>query len=282
MNALAIVRAEIGPEIARACIRFGQYQAHAGYKQISAAAEVLQLINLKQSNGFKYIPIPANETDEAGQPKFRTAENFQEFCSLVLGRSYSAVMEEMEQVNVLRDAYDGLKRAGLTRRHMRAVMKAPEEKRLEIISGEAVDMTDPDAVREFVEELAADLEKEKLASQKAKEEHAAEQAAKDKLLAKKSEENHALQVKIELLPNVRPYSDRAKAIINAVQPFVTEATSLIVAINELLAQALEDHKGEAPPTLEEQAAIATAFTRAADDIQQMVHVLRDSTNSLGG
>lgn len=90
-------------------------------RQTAAAAEISQINKIKESKTYLHSYITF------GDGNCRPAATWDEFCTHVLGRSRSAVDEEIDNLKALDDMFDLAKRLGLNRSHMRSLRALPAE-----------------------------------------------------------------------------------------------------------------------------------------------------------
>lgn len=164
-------------DFARAGQLFGMARLAGWQSKISTAAEISAVVELKNSNLWRYLPI----TDPSGQ--LRPPENFVEFCELGLGRPKSKIYEEIKDYLIYGDsAMDALYNMGIERESMRLLRKAGPD--VHTKARELAVASDKTALLGLIDDLMAKHEEEKT-------------AALEKQAAKHAKEKARLQEKLE-------------------------------------------------------------------------------------
>jgi len=141
----------------------GQAQMAQAISKIADVSALLKLKYVKENKLYRHMC----DKENADGRQFLTWAGY---CKM-LGTSSSAIDEDLMNLSTLgEEALSEMQRIGLGTRELRKLRKLPEEERNLVISGEAVDVSDKDAVVELIEDLAGRSAKlkEELQAQQAK------------------------------------------------------------------------------------------------------------------
>lgn len=128
-----------------------------------------------------------------------TLRTFEDLC-VVMGFSYEKVNLDLQNLTTFGEQFlEQAQRVGLGYRDLRKLRSLPENDRL-MIEGEALDVKDPDSLKDLIEEIASRHEKTK----KKLSDKEADLAARDRVLASKNAELDTLKTQLEKLRNPRP------------------------------------------------------------------------------
>lgn len=235
--------------VAEAFRTMGMLQMAGGFRQISVAAEILAYSRIQEFKYFKHLPVSHPD----GTVRF--ARNFQEFCDLSNPkRGYKAIVEDIAQMRALGyPCYEALRNADIDRKSFRALLKAPEDERAAILNNESIDLKDPHAVREAIEELRDRLE----SVEKKNVELVEDAKANEELLADKTKKIDALDRKLKKLPETRPWSEECASLVDEINAAAKKIAPLMGVMNERIVQ-LGTMMAETEP--EETEGRATAVT----------------------
>ncbi len=168
----------------------GQLMLVGALRKFSAAAEIKVLVDIRDNNLFKHLHIIQCEIG------FRPAENFVEFCEKGIGVQASIIYERIQNYELLGDAYDDFQKLGLDRKHFRALRRLPDDAREAVIDGTAVDLSDPEEVKAYIEERDERAAKERRKLEKRIENLQADNEAKDRVIENEKRRTTELETKI--------------------------------------------------------------------------------------
>lgn len=249
VDTLAQATAAFGAEQEIAFTLFGRLQMAGGFSKIARAAEIKQYAEIRETKSFKYLPVSRADGNCA------PAQNFEEFCDLTHPKGYRGVMEELQFLRTLGyPIYEALKNLNIDRKQFRTLLASPGEKLAEL---EAVDLTDPDAVRDHIEQLAEIAQRAESALATQQEENAANLDYTEGVV--KQRDKYERQLK--RLPDVRPWSDESAALVEEITKIVKEVGPKLGALNERIEQ-LGALMAESTPTMEEGKATAIGVMNA--------------------
>lgn len=169
----------------------GQVQAFDTINQFTGVALTVLLRQVKESKAYRGMKVPQADGN------ILTLNTFEDFCGLI-GISRSKVDEDIQNLNALGESF--MLRSqdmGLGYKELRKLRALPEADRQAVTAAEE---SDPDVLKDMIEELAVKNAKatEELAEAKANQE------AKDKVLATKNKALDAAQTKLAKLENMSP------------------------------------------------------------------------------
>lgn len=132
--------------------RAGNLEAFAFMESQARLGKLLAFKEIKDSGEYKGVPY----TDENGEQQ--TTQNIKEFCKYLIGESVSSLNEELQNIEVLGQSFfDKTKQLKISQKELRLLRKQPEDKRIAIIekiNNEEIDLNDPEAVKELLEDEA--------------------------------------------------------------------------------------------------------------------------------
>lgn len=172
----------------------GQLRAFDFMTRFTGLARLKFLAELKATKAYK--------GQKAMSPKGELVEmtSFEDVCE-VLGISVSKAKEDLQNLATFgEDFLEASQRLGLGYRQLRQLRALPEDARQLVIEGEAVKESDPEALKDLLEELAA----RNAAARKEKEELSADLAARDKVLAEKGKKLDDVQAELAKLKSLPP------------------------------------------------------------------------------
>ena len=219
--------------------RVGRRQAYAMVSKLLTVADLVDLQNIKESKSYKGY-IHTNE-DGTRQP----ISTWDDFCSLVEGRSRQTVDNELLNLNTLGpELFESMRTVGIGPGTMRAIRQLPEDSQ-ELIQ-QAVSTKDKDDLAEFIEQIIVKSAKEKEELNKKLEDAQANIVAKEEVAASNAKRINQLQEKAALLKKL-PKDERAKELcseIAAQQIGIDEElrTNFCNALEALRTHSGDDHQ----------------------------------------
>lgn len=172
----------------------GQLRAFDFITRFTGLARLKFLAELKESKAYR--------GQMATNPKGELVEmtSFEDVCE-VLGVSVSKAKEDLLNLATFGEEFlEASQRLGLGYRQLRRLRALPEEARQLVIEGEAVQESDPEALKDLLEDLAA----RNAAVRKEKADLAADLAARDKVLAEKGRKLDEVQTELAKLTSLPP------------------------------------------------------------------------------
>ncbi len=184
-------------------MRAGRRQMAEMIKKLVTVADLVDLQNLKDSKGYKNFNAHIDG-------KLVTITNWEEYCTIVEGRSRESIDLDLKNLNALGpELFESMRTVGLGPSTMRAIRHLPDDQ-MELIQ-QAVSTTDKEDLAEFVEQLIAKNVKEKAALTKKVESLSQDIVAKDEVAKSNSERITELQEKAVLLTKM-PLPERTKVL----------------------------------------------------------------------
>lgn len=152
---------------------------------------------IRKSKKYKGLPYK----DEDGN--LRHVEDFNEFCNVKLGKSYTRCYELAQNLAVLgSDLYESSERIGFRAKDYRALKALPPEEQ-EVVK-QAIASESKDEVIDILQDLAARHQSEKEAAAKEKEDLAADLEARSKLLEDRGRKLEKVSLELEKLKSLPP------------------------------------------------------------------------------
>ncbi len=209
LTAIGEISRQFNDDFAELHQTIGMQRAFKAVSDLSTAGHLRQIQKLKESGTWKRLPV------QIPGEGWRTVDNFHVFCEFGLGLAKSRVYEDLSFLSHFGDAFESLQRAGVTRTTLRALKHAGNPV-LEDIKGLVVDVTDPDAMRDAIEDLVTKATAEKARADEAE----ATNAAKDELLAQKDAKIN----KLTAAKKRKPVDDPDDALIREFESDAIDAT----------------------------------------------------------
>jgi hypothetical protein len=173
---------------------FGMARAFDFMSRFTGLARTKWLAERKESGDYKGLSMPN------AQGQLVELRTFEDLCD-VLGVSRSKADEDIKNLMLLGEEFlEASARLGLGYRQLRQLRALPEDTRQLVIEGEAVKESDPEALKDLLEELAA----RNATVRKEKEDLAADLAARDKVLAEKGKKLDETQTELAKLTSLPP------------------------------------------------------------------------------
>ena len=152
---------------------------------------------VRKSKNYKGLPYH----DEEGN--LRHVEDFDEFCRVKLGKSYTRCYELSQNLHTLGpDLYESAERIGFRARDYRALKALPPEEQ-EIVK-EALASESKEQVVDLLQDMAERHKAERDASKKEREELQADMEARDKLLKSKTDKLDEAALELERFKSLPP------------------------------------------------------------------------------
>lgn len=147
----------------------GKLELTTSMRKFFRAGEIKFLKEIRDSKLFKHIPVKHPDG------VFAPAKTFGDYCQLAQGIPGTAVYEEIQTHDLLKDdAYESINQLGLHRSQKRALRQLPEAKAQEIAQELGKEEADQTKLKNFVLDVLADHARQ---MEEAKEAHAREKAA---------------------------------------------------------------------------------------------------------
>lgn len=243
--------------------RIGRRQMASMVQKLVTVADLVDLQNLKDSKGYKNFNAVIDG-------KVVTVTTWEEYCTLVEGRSRESVDLELKNLNALGpELFESMRTVGIGPGTMRAIRQLPEDKQ-ELIQ-QAVATTNKDDLAEFIEQIIVKTSKEKETLTKELDESKAAIVAKDEVAASNAKRISELQEKSVLLKKL-PADQRAKQLCSEIAAQQTGIDEEIRTNFFNALQALVDHGGG------DHQAFINAQIQMLDDA---VKLLRDEFGGTG-
>ncbi|MGE4265786.1 MAG: hypothetical protein AB7E46_15080 [Desulfovibrio sp.] len=159
---------------------------------VAIAQAFIEVRSSKQYKGFPY-------KDEAGN--LRHVEDFDEFCKVAFGKSYTRCYELSKNLHLLgSDLYESAERIGFRAKDYRALQALPPEEQ-EVVK-QALESESREQVLDILQDMAARHALEKAASKKEAAELKADAEAKDKVLQAKQQRLDKAELELEKLKSL--------------------------------------------------------------------------------
>ena len=243
--------------------RIGRRQMASMVQKLVTVADLVDLQNLKDSKGYKNFNAVIDG-------KVVTITTWEEYCTLVEGRSRESIDLELKNLNALGpELFESMRTVGIGPGTMRAIRQLPEDKQ-ELIQ-QAVATTNKDDLAEFIEQIIVKTSKEREALTKELDESKAAIVAKDEVAASNAKRISELQEKSVLLKKL-PADQRAKQLCSEIAAQQTGIDEEIRTNFFNALQALVDHGGG------DHQAFINAQIQMLDDA---VKLLRDEFGGTG-
>ncbi|NHZ48619.1 hypothetical protein [Nitratidesulfovibrio liaohensis] len=173
---------------------FGMARAFDFMSRFTGLARTKWLAERKESGDYKGLSMPN------AQGQLVELRTFEDLCE-VLGVSRSKADEDIKNLMLLGEEFlEASQRLGLGYRQLRQLRALPDDARQLVIEGEAVKESDPEALKDLLEELAA----RNATVRKEKDDLAADLAARDKVLATKNKALDEAQTELAKLTSLPP------------------------------------------------------------------------------
>lgn len=141
-------------EQAESLIRIGRMQVHDFAQKLHRVACAKEFERVRDSREYKYLPYK----DADGN--LRRCADLEEFCEVFFGRSYRAVAEDAQNLNLLgEELYERATVLGLTSRNFREIRALPQDD--QALVKEALAAKNREVVLEILETAIAKHQKEK-------------------------------------------------------------------------------------------------------------------------
>ena len=132
--------------------RAGNVEAFALMESQARLFKLLAFKEIKDAGEYKGVPyIDGNGEDQ-------TTQNMDDFCKHIMAESKSSLYEELQNIEVLGESFfKKAKQLKIGQKELRFLRKQPEDKRIAIIekiNNEEIDLNNPEAVRELLEDEA--------------------------------------------------------------------------------------------------------------------------------
>lgn len=218
-------------------LKTGEARAFGFVKKLVTVAELLAFKEIKESGEYKGIPYK----DENGEQRF--TKDIREFCILFIGVSYSTIQENLSNLETFgQDFFETAQAMKLGYRELAKLRQFPKEDQALIIESEAIDTGDKEAVKEYIEDLAA----------------------------KHAKEKEALTAQL---------SD-SKAIANARQNLITKANEQVATTTEELEKLRDSQQYKPTDWLKQIQEINFLSTKLAGDAIRAINQLEDLTQRI--
>lgn len=243
--------------------RIGRRQMASMVQKLVTVADLVDLQNLKDSKGYKNFNAVIDG-------KVVTITTWEEYCTLVEGRSRESVDLELKNLNALGpELFESMRTVGIGPGTMRAIRQLPEEQKALI--QQAVDTTNKDDLAEFIEQMLVKKAKKEEQLTLQLDEAKAELEAKDEVAASNQKRINQLQEKAALLKKLSP-DEKAKQLCSEIASQQTGIDEEIRTNFFNALQALVDHGGD------DHQAFINAQIQMLDDA---VKLLRDEFGGAG-
>lgn len=213
----------------------GRIKAAEFFRHVGDVIIAQTFVDLRNSKKYKDYPIKDAEGN------LRRCQNFEEFCQLAFGKSYTRCYELSKNLHLLGpELYESAERIGFKARDYAALKALPAEEQ-EIVKT-ALAAESKEQVLDILQDLAARNQSERQAAKKQTEDLKADLDARDRLLADKSEKLDKVSLDLEKLKSLPP-NKREALRLEQEQEAAKKLTIAVVeaqtAINTLLGQLAE-------------------------------------------
>jgi hypothetical protein len=185
-------------------------------------------------NSKKYKGLPYH--DENGN--LRHVEDFEEFCKVKLGKSYTRCYELSKNLSLLgSDLYESAERIGFRAKDYRALKALPEAE--QAIVKQAIESESKEEVLAILEDMAAKHQAEREAAKRREEDLTADYDARGKLLEDKAgrlEKSETELFRLKSLPKDADQELRLAREAEAVKALENAYMTALVGWNEFLVQ----------------------------------------------
>lgn len=210
----------------------GRIKAAEFFRHVGDVIIAQTFVELRNSKKYKDYPIKDAEGN------LRRCQNFEEFCQLAFGKSYTRCYELSKNLHILGpDLYESAERIGFKARDYAALKALPPDEQ-EVVK-QALAAESKDQVLDILQDLAARHQSERTAAKKQTEDLKADLDARDRLLADKSEKADQLALELEKLKSLPP-NQRARLQLEqeqaAAERVGTACAKAEIAVNEFLGQ----------------------------------------------
>lgn len=169
--------------------RTGKRKLAAMIQKLLTVTDLIDLQNIKESKvykGFRHFSVD-------GKPVIITT--FQEYCTVVEGRSYEAIKLELANLRELGpELFDAMRQVGIGPGTMREIRQLPDDQKALLEQASSLD--DKNDIVELIDALTTKHAKEKETLAKKVEELTADAEAKDRVVADKSERMNMLETEL--------------------------------------------------------------------------------------
>ncbi len=213
----------------------GRIKAAEFFRHVGDIIVAQTFVDLRNSKKYKEYPVK----DKDGT--LRRCQNFEEFCQLAFGKSYTRCYELSKNLHLLGpDLYESAEAIGFKSRDYQALKALPADEQ-EIVKT-ALAAESKDQVLDILQDLAARHVSEKKAMQKKTEDLEADLEARSKLMATKDEKLDRLSMDLEKLKSLPPNKReelRLEQEEAAANKLTTALMKAVAEANELLRQLAE-------------------------------------------
>ncbi|SNS06046.1 hypothetical protein SAMN04488503_2503 [Humidesulfovibrio mexicanus] len=227
----------------------GRIKAAEFFRHVGDIIVAQTFVDLRNSKRYKDYPIKDAEGN------LRRCQNFEEFCQLAFGKSYTRCYELSKNLHLLGpDLYESAERIGFKARDYAALKALPEAEQ-EIVKT-ALAAESKEQVLDILQDLAARHQSERAATKKQTEDMKADLDARDKLLADKSERLDKISMELEKLKSL-PANKREVLRLEQEQAAAKKLTTAVMeaqaAVNAFLVQLAEIKEAEVSAYTKEHA-----------------------------
>ena len=207
----------------------GVVQAMYGMRNLTAAAVINELRNLRESKGYRFIPLKKADNSTA------VAVSFEEYCEIAHGMSTSVVNELILNVTTLGDAFDNFQRIGITRSALRK-LRGLRDDFVADIKALGLTATSKDQLVDLIEDAHA----KRLAAEARATEAEAQGTAKDSVMADMSKKLTSLTTAKKRVKSQDPDGDRIKQLERELTDASSESAKLIRVDHKDVLRQLEE------------------------------------------
>lgn len=176
-----IIPANEDAEVQQILQAAGQAQAFSFMQEVARRGSSRAILRIKESKYFKKIQI----TDENGN--CRGCGSFADFCKYILGRSRSAVDEELTNFEALGETLlEAGQRVGIGRDDFRVLRQIPQEQLVEI-ENQVANTDDKDEVRAIIEDIVTAHNQTKTELERAEKDLAKERTQRENAKAREQD-----------------------------------------------------------------------------------------------